>query len=247
MFPLQVLDISQNRIRDLTKDSFSRYTDLKYLYLFENIIIEIENGTFSQLTGLEALDLSSNGLSTIPLELLYMDRLRNLYVAGNKLTRLQIDIDSITHPITSPFQVLSLANTFITKLPNFGILPDLWHLNLSNNALIELKFSQFQGLCGLKSVEFNSSIMPQCECRTIDFKLFERGVDIANLNCGVLGFSQNCRYDSEGEAQEEVKAALQYIQCLGIKQGRVEDKESRSRWLYIAASLFGFLVVFIGK
>uniref|UniRef100_A0A336LUZ4 CSON001690 protein n=1 Tax=Culicoides sonorensis TaxID=179676 RepID=A0A336LUZ4_CULSO len=241
---IEVLDLSQNRIRELTRESFSRYTDLKYLYLFENIIIEIENGTFSQLTGLEALDLSYNGLSTIPLELLYMERLRNLYIAGNKLSRLDHDINSLSRPITAPLQVLSLAETYITQLPKLGILPDLWQLNISGNSLNGLKFDQFQGFCGLKTVDFNNSHVPVCECRIIDYKLTERMADVLNLNCHSGFHKPNCAPEYDQSASD-AKAALDYVRCLGIKQGREADVESRSRWLYIAASLFGFLIIFI--
>ncbi|XP_063700591.1 relaxin receptor 2 [Culicoides brevitarsis] len=241
---IEVFDLSNNRIRELSRKSFERYTDLKYLYLFENLIMEIENGTFSQLRGLEALDLSHNGLSTIPLELLFMDRLRNLYVAGNKLSRLDADIASLTRPITSPFQILNLADTFISRIPKFGILPDLWQLNVSDNTLSHLTFDQLQGFCGLRSIDFNNSYVPVCECRLIDVKLFERGADVLNLNC-VGGFHQpNCAPVFDQNATD-TQAALDYVRCLGIRQGREADVESRSRWLYIAASLLGFLIIFI--
>lgn len=42
-----------NRIRDLRRHTFDRYSDIKLLYLFENMIWLIEEGTFSDLTGLE--------------------------------------------------------------------------------------------------------------------------------------------------------------------------------------------------
>lgn len=216
------------------------------MYLFENIIIEIENGTFSQLQGLEALDLSYNGLSSIPLELLFMERLRNLYIAGNKLSRLEYDFSTLTRPITSPFQILSLAETYITKIPKFGILPDLWQLNISGNSLHEFKFDQLQGFCGLKTIDFNNSLVPTCECRLVDAKLYERNVDILNLNCGTIYYQPSCVavYD---ENATDAQAALDFVRCLGIRQGREADVESRSRWLYIAASLFGFLIIFIGE
>lgn len=57
---LQILDASENRIRKLTRDSFAPYTKLKFLYLFENMILRVEAGTFAQLEELETLDLSSD-------------------------------------------------------------------------------------------------------------------------------------------------------------------------------------------
>lgn len=48
-----MFDISFNRIRELTKQSFARYLSIKFLYMFENMIRTVEEGTFSQLTNLE--------------------------------------------------------------------------------------------------------------------------------------------------------------------------------------------------
>lgn len=48
-----MLDISYNRIRELNKQSFARYSGIRLLYMFENMIRTIEDGTFSDLTDLE--------------------------------------------------------------------------------------------------------------------------------------------------------------------------------------------------
>lgn len=52
-FYSQMLDISYNRIRELNKQSFARYSGIRLLYMFENMIRTIEDGTFSDLTDLE--------------------------------------------------------------------------------------------------------------------------------------------------------------------------------------------------
>lgn len=114
-FPPQILGLSENRIRDLTIESFRKYTGLKLLYLSENMIQTVETGTFEQLNQLEVLDLSSNALTTLPLELFYVStstgvydiysdlwnanlnilqlaRLRTLYVADNNLFHLEADL-----------------------------------------------------------------------------------------------------------------------------------------------------------
>ena len=49
----QMMDLSHNRIRDLDRKSFSKYTDLKYLYIFDNMLQNIEEDTFKDLTSLE--------------------------------------------------------------------------------------------------------------------------------------------------------------------------------------------------
>lgn len=82
-----------NRITRLSKKTFSRYTDIKLLYLFDNTIHYIEPGTFEKLTDLEAIDLSINSLATISIDLLNLPRLRNLYYNDNLLEWDRIDAD----------------------------------------------------------------------------------------------------------------------------------------------------------
>lgn len=84
--------LSENRIRDLSPESFSKYTGLKYLYLHENMIQTVEPGTFAQLRYLEVVDLSSNALTTLPTELFHMPYLRTLYAADNNLFNLDGDL-----------------------------------------------------------------------------------------------------------------------------------------------------------
>lgn len=183
MCVFQVLDLSHNRIRELTRDSFSKYTDLKYLYVFENIVMEIEEGTFAQLTGLEALDLSHNGITTIPKELFNLERLRNLYVQGNKLLHLHIELAMVPKPIKAPLQIVNIASAYLMKVPDFGILPDLWQLNISGNPLLEINAEQFSPLCALNSVDFNETQVPNCQCHALSRYLKVRDVTVDNLVC----------------------------------------------------------------
>lgn len=53
-----MFDISYNRIRELSKQSLARYTSIRFLYMFENMIRTVEEGTFSQLTNLEVKQTS---------------------------------------------------------------------------------------------------------------------------------------------------------------------------------------------
>lgn len=145
--------------------------------------MEIEEGTFKQLTGLEALDLSSNGLVTIPLELFNMNRLRNLYVHGNKLLHLNNDLVKVPKPIAAPLQIIDLANTYLYEIPNFGILPDLWKLNVSGNPLTKISADQFSPLCALTKIDFNDTEVPNCQCHALTRYLSNRDVVVDNLKC----------------------------------------------------------------
>lgn len=145
--------------------------------------MNIEEGTFSQLTGLEALDLSTNAITTIPKELFYMERLRNLYLQGNNLIHLESDLATVPKPIKAPLQILNLANCDLMKVPDFGILPDLWHLNVSGNYLLDVNADQFSPLCALSKIDFNDTRVPNCQCHVLTRYLGVRDVRVENLSC----------------------------------------------------------------
>jgi leucine-rich repeat transmembrane neuronal protein 1/2 len=108
----QIFDLSYNRIRDIDRQSFARYDDIKLLYLQENMIQNLDENSFAHLTDLEvsicrliekknylnsiyfqAIDLSYNALTTIPVELFALPMLRNLYMQGNALLYLKLDLE----------------------------------------------------------------------------------------------------------------------------------------------------------
>lgn len=92
IFLVQIFDLSFNRIRELNTKSFARYTDIKFLYLFENMIRVIQKNSFASLKQLEAIDLSTNVLTTIPAELFALPKLRNLHIVDNHLIDLPGDL-----------------------------------------------------------------------------------------------------------------------------------------------------------
>lgn len=62
--------------------------------MHDNMIQTIELGALDQLP-LEVLDLSSNALTTIPLELFHKNTLRALYAADNNLFHFAQDIQEV--------------------------------------------------------------------------------------------------------------------------------------------------------
>jgi Leucine-rich repeat (LRR) protein len=165
---LQVLDISQNRIKELTRQSFASLTDLRFLYLFENMINRIEDDTFAQLTNLEALDLSGNGLLDVPPEIFNLPLLRNLYMSDNSFSDRGFDtLEKVAKPFKAPLRVLNIAQNRLTKMPDLGILPELHTLNISSNPMRDLKPQQFSPFCNIKEVDLNNTAMRSCQCEEI--------------------------------------------------------------------------------
>lgn len=180
-FLQKVLDISQNRIKDLRRDSFESLLDLIYLYLQENRIRSIEDETFSRLKSLEVLDLSGNGLIHVPPEIFKLPRLRNLYLADNSFR----SFENIPKPIIAPLQKLSLAKNSLDAIPiELGILPELVQLNLSSNPLRDLTPQQFSPFCHLKQVNISDSRLAKCDCeKVVQFLIRRRNVDIFSFYC----------------------------------------------------------------
>ena len=177
----QVLDVSLNRIKKLNKKSFSSYTKLKHLYLYNNKIAKIEPGTFSSLTLLETLDLSDNSFREVPPEIMELPQLRKLSLA--EIVLRNQGFFNITKPIKAPLVYLNIAETDIDRIPDFGILPSLKTLNVSLNLLSALKAEQFAPMCRIEIVDINETEVSACECAKINFFLENELMRNPILNC----------------------------------------------------------------
>ncbi|XP_078673477.1 uncharacterized protein LOC144912297 [Branchiostoma floridae x Branchiostoma belcheri] len=65
MTNLRYLGLNQNRISNLTRDTFAGLTNLRYLYLFSNSIKALPEGVFRDQGRLQYLDLRNNGIVTL--------------------------------------------------------------------------------------------------------------------------------------------------------------------------------------
>lgn len=116
----------------MTRESFASLTNLRFLYMFENIIYHIEDDTFAKLVYLEALDLSGNALQQVPPDVFNLPLLRNLYIGDNNFKDQGFEkVQELNKPLKAPLKILNIANNRLTKMPDFGVLPDLYVLNVS--------------------------------------------------------------------------------------------------------------------
>uniref|UniRef100_A0A1L8E314 Putative membrane glycoprotein lig-1 n=1 Tax=Nyssomyia neivai TaxID=330878 RepID=A0A1L8E314_9DIPT len=240
---MEILDASYNRIRDLNPSSLGRYTDIQYLYLAENMIQTIEPGTFAILRNLEAIDLSYNALTTIPVELFDLPHLRNLYIYSNNLYDLRADLESVEKPIKAPLQLLNIADCRLGSLPDFGILPDLWHLNLSSNPLQQIQPQQFSPLCNIKTVDLNNTKMSPCTCQQMTFYMRRRSIAIKN------GIS-NCDSSAEEliycpDVVNSTRDASEFDECNAVRETKVLNEKATSSWIIVALSILACLVVIV--
>ncbi|ALC42056.1 Lapsyn [Drosophila busckii] len=235
---VEVLDLSFNRIKKLKSNSFRRYSDVQFLMLYENMILSVEPGAFAPLTSLQEVDLSNNGLVTIPMELFQLPRLRNLYIDSNDLRELQQDLETLERPIAAPLEYLNVANCELHDIPDLGILPNLWQLNASANPLSNFHIDKLANLCHLGVIDLTRTRIDQCSCQQVNNHLMSMGakakyvpVCLDTLESSICPLPYNQTVDS-----------ATFHSCLNS----VEQAKTRSLWLF-AAGCFGgvFLVLLI--
>lgn len=242
----ELLDVSFNRIRDLSPKSFENYLSIKYLYIFENMLQTIEPHTFSQLQDLEALDLSTNGLTTIPKELFDLPLLRNLYINDNALTHLASDLKLVNKPIRAPLQILSLSKCRLDSIPDFGILPDLYSLNISSNDLSQIEPHSLSAFCTMRKIGINETRIPMCKCLQMSQYLRERRIYMQDgINCDTMETrSPELTYCAEPANQTNYDTP-DYHLCISLVNTKKLQEKSKYTWMSIAGALIGFFVVFM--
>ncbi|KAH8371674.1 hypothetical protein KR093_008439 [Drosophila rubida] len=253
---VEVLDLSYNRIRKLRSGSFQRYSDVKFLMLYENMILSVEPGTFAPLTALQEVDLSNNGLTTIPMELFQLPKLRNLYMDSNDLRELHQDLQLLETPIRAPIEYLNVANCELHDIPNLGILPsecgaskcqyialiiilfvELWQLNASSNPLSNFDMNKMANLCHLRVIDLTKTQISPCSCQQVSNHLSALGasarfvpVCMEALDSDACPLNYNRTVDSPT-----------FHSCLTS----AELAETRSFWLFAAGCFGGCLLVLL--
>jgi Leucine-rich repeat (LRR) protein len=185
--PHQALSATHNKIRDLYKDSFKHYTYLKYLYLDNNMISYVENGTFDPLQRLEVICLSHNALESVPAGILQLPKLRKLFVDNNRLNG---GGGFAGAPVSETLESLSLAICHLEALPPLGMYPKLLELNISGNELKIISPQQLAPLCSLRLLDLRENPMlfkdsEGCECQLLVTWITQMNIYFAEipLNC----------------------------------------------------------------
>ncbi|RZC38612.1 TIR and/or LRR 8 domain containing protein [Asbolus verrucosus] len=177
------LCLARNQFEVINADSFPQMPNLQILDLREVLLLNITNDAFVGLSNLKTLLLSGNKLSSIPegalLErLTYLDLQHNsgnsfastyFSIFGQKFTKmknlelLDLSFNAIHAVYNSSFlglvnlRILGLKNATIFYIANgsFAMLPKLVFLNLENNHFAKnhsmgLRFELFEGLGNLR-------------------------------------------------------------------------------------------------
>ncbi|XP_058890927.1 leucine-rich repeat-containing protein 53 isoform X2 [Acipenser ruthenus] len=135
---MTLLGLSNNVIANIEENAFHNLTSLKTLLLDHNQITStaILDSTFTQLRSLETLQLGSNALQNINGSWFKdMTSLLTLQLEGNQITKL--DSNTFTDSNLQNLKCLDLSNNLISYLgkDSFSSLPRLYSLDLSKNSL----------------------------------------------------------------------------------------------------------------
>lgn len=128
---LEILNVGHNKLTEIPIKSLnSVQATLKHLNLAGNNIATVSESQLSQIQSLVALNLADNQISTVDnLAFCCIPNLLWLNLASNPLLKISPDVFT---GVKSQLEVLNIANTSITLMPNLQ-LPHLKVLNISHN------------------------------------------------------------------------------------------------------------------
>ncbi|CAK9800113.1 TSKU [Anthophora quadrimaculata] len=233
---IQILDASVNRLRMLTNDSLASYTNLAYLYLGDNFLQEIQEGTFDNLRYLKVLDLSRNGCDSLPKNLFHLPYLQKVYLGENKLTEQLLNRMDVKSPLT----FLQLSRNRICSIPRIGPIPTLIHFNISDNCITSVNPEDLAPFCSLKILDLSKNPIKfnadSCECHTFNAWLQARGIQSKPVfNC-TEELERGCT-----KAEFSNRTVESYERCSDILRLQVETEKARSTWILIACCISAFL------
>ena len=83
---MEVLDLSDNHIREIPMDTFHKMSRLRFLYLQNNEISQLKRGIFHSQANpeLKVLDLSFNKIESIPYDTFRFPKLERLILDDNR-------------------------------------------------------------------------------------------------------------------------------------------------------------------
>ena len=171
--PVEVLDLSDNKLSAITVRDFFYWSKLEYVSLARNKIASIEESSFQQQAStLKTLDLSRNKLKALPAGLVTRAvKLRAIDVSRNLLER----ISATAFQNSTQLQTINLSYNRLRSLPEqlFQGITRL-HLNLERNRLTSLPPSIFDRskIHGLLSIHLGRNFFEEVPIDALQKQFF---------------------------------------------------------------------------
>ncbi|KAK0163545.1 hypothetical protein PV327_007216 [Microctonus hyperodae] len=233
---IQILDISINRLRELTDETLAPFTSLSYLYIMDNFILKFGDGAFSQLKNLQVLDMTKNGFSDFPKNILALPQLKKLYLGSNNLEDVALNFTEFA--AESNIELLDLSFNFMTKLPKLGYLSQLKHLNVSKNKIGIITAKEIAMFCSLEVLDLSENpIVENCNCHEINAWIESRRIKMnpAKLKCSYCSST----HGNNSITNETLKT---FEACQNVVKMREETVKARTTWIIVASSVGVFLI-----
>ncbi|XP_063978042.1 leucine-rich repeat-containing protein 19 [Diachasmimorpha longicaudata] len=238
---VEILDFSVNRLRDLKNQTLSAYTSLTFLYLMDNFIVAIEDDAFSRLTNIQVINLNTNGVREFPNSIFTLPSLKRLYLGDNRLSDESIRPTSLAE--NSNLELLDVSGNHLSSLPHLGIVPRLKYLNVSRNAIRQLKPEDVAIFCSLESLDISNNplILDDCSCHAFNEWITMRNIKLYpdKLKCSTD--PKKCTYSANQiTSNDTVKL---FDSCKYVLKTHEETAKARSTWIIVASCVAVFLTV----
>ncbi|XP_077297692.1 uncharacterized protein LOC143919287 [Arctopsyche grandis] len=154
MYPnLKRLSISGSNLNNITRANFGMHPKLIELILINNQISHIAQDAFENVANIKNLDLSSNLIKMIPIELKNLHQLRLLNFSHNQIDTLE-EISYVKYLITLDLSKNKINTISIKAFKNMKHLEELY---LQDNNIDHLKASVFISLAKLKKLDLHGN------------------------------------------------------------------------------------------
>ncbi|KAF9802342.1 hypothetical protein SFRURICE_009024 [Spodoptera frugiperda] len=165
---LITLSMSNNLISEIDSGSWELCTNLEVLDLSHNHLLEVEGKSFQHLINLRTLNLGYNKISSISQDAFgYMTQLQTLQLNNNKISWTVEDM-------SGPFSKLQNLNSFSLAANHiksinsraFDGLSNLVELDLKGNNITSIQQHAFDSMSKLRKLHLNSSSL-LCDCNLL--------------------------------------------------------------------------------
>ena len=188
---VRYLQLRRNNLTVVERSSFRDCVNVSIVVLDENLLVDIEEGAFSELVGVQQIWLNGNRLRAIPRPL--PATVQRLFVDANQLEGLEGAAADV-FPVDSQLNTLSLMGNEIASVASdaFHRLRRLSSLDLSGNRLRRLHAGTFA-----RSSELQTLTLSKNPLERLDAGCFDGLVELRTLS---LSYISSPTVDVDAEA-----------------------------------------------